>query len=109
MSEVNLTSAVVIGAALALVLSLSIIPAQKAAEAFSPAILRLYAGDRSLLLVFLILVLTTMGSILLGTRWIGVLNAKASISIQFVLLESPSTLYANSTLVRLICSLQRRR
>ena len=86
MSEVNLTSAVVIGAALALVLSLSIIPAQKAAEAFSPAILRLYAGDRSLLLVFLILVLTTMGSILLGTRWIGVLNAKASISIQFVLL-----------------------
>jgi len=84
--EVNLTSAVVIGGALALVLSLSIIPAQKAAEAFSPAILKLYARDRALLIVFLILVLTTMGSILLGTGWIGVLNPKSAISIQLVLL-----------------------
>jgi hypothetical protein len=54
--EVNLSSATIIGAALALVLSLSTIPAQRAAEAFSSAILNLYARDRALLLVFLTLV-----------------------------------------------------
>jgi hypothetical protein len=40
-SEVSLACAQVIGAALALILSLSIIPAQRAAEAFSPAVLML--------------------------------------------------------------------
>src|SRR5262249_31753802 len=48
-SEVHLTCAQVVGAALALILSLSIIPAQRAAEAFSPAVLKLYAKDYWLL------------------------------------------------------------
>jgi hypothetical protein len=85
-SEVNLTSAVIIGSALALVLSLSIIPAQKAAEAFSPAILRLYARDRALLLVFLTLVCTTITSVILGAGWNKLLEARASISVQCILL-----------------------
>jgi ABC-type methionine transport system permease subunit len=68
-SEANLACAAIIGSALALVLSLSIIPAQKAAEAFSPAILKIYAGDRALLFVFLLLSASSMTSILLGTGW----------------------------------------
>ena len=83
--ELSLASATIIGAALALVLSLSIIPAQRAAEAFSPAILNLYGRDRALLLVFLTLVTTTMLSILLGAGWAS-LDARYSISIQLILL-----------------------
>jgi hypothetical protein len=83
--ELSLTSATIIGAALALVLSLSIIPAQRAAEAFSPAILNLYARDRALLLLFLTLVTTTMLSVLLGAGWVS-LDARYSISIEFILL-----------------------
>jgi hypothetical protein len=66
-SEVHLTCAQVIGAALALILSLSIIPAQRAAEAFSSAVLKLYAQDRWLLGAFLILALATTGSVLSGS------------------------------------------
>ena len=82
----HLTSAAIIGGALALVLSLSVIPAQRAAEAFSPAILNLYARDRALLMVFLTLVGTTMLSVLLGTEWIEFFNARYSVSLQFILL-----------------------
>jgi hypothetical protein len=85
-SAMHLTSAAIIGGALALVLSLSVIPAQRAAEAFSPAILNLYARDRALLMVFLTLVGTTMLSVLLGTEWIESLNARYSVSLQFILL-----------------------
>jgi hypothetical protein len=84
--ELHLASATIIGAALALVLSLSIIPAQKAAEAFSSAILNLYARDRALLLVFITLVATTMASVLLGAGWIESIEPKYAISIQLVLL-----------------------
>jgi hypothetical protein len=85
-SEVNLTCAQVIGAALALILSLSIIPAQRAAEAFSPAVLELYAKDRWLLGAFLILVLTTAASVLLGTNFLPGMDARISIGLQFLLL-----------------------
>jgi hypothetical protein len=85
-SEVHLTCAQVIGAALALILSLSIIPAQRAAETFSPAVLKLYAQDRWLLAAFLILALTTTGSVLLGTNFFPGIDPRISIGIQFVLL-----------------------
>jgi hypothetical protein len=85
-SEVYLTCAQVIGAALALILSLSIIPAQRAAEAFSPAVLKLYAQDRSLVAAFVILAATTTLSVLLGTNFLSLLDARISICIQFVLL-----------------------
>ncbi len=84
-SEVHLTAAQVIGAALALILSLSIIPAQRAAEAFSPAILRLYARDRALLGAFLLLVVTTAVSVLLGANILRSVP-KLSIEIEFILL-----------------------
>ncbi|HEV7602155.1 MAG TPA: hypothetical protein VGO49_18100 [Bradyrhizobium sp.] len=85
-SESHLAAAQVIGAALALVLSLSIIPAQRAAELFSMVILKLYGKDRALIAVFLVLVATTMLSLLLGTGWLTKLDAKSSLSIQFILL-----------------------
>ena len=85
-SEVELACAQMIGAALALLLSLSIIPAQRAAEAFSPAILQLYAQDRWLLGAFLTLVATTSASVLLGTNFIPKMDARISIGIQFLLL-----------------------
>src|SRR6266516_8018438 len=85
-SEVHLTCAQIIGAALALILSLSIIPAQRAAEAFSPAILKLYAQDRWLVAAFLILAGTTTLSVLLGTNFLPQMDARLSISVQFLLL-----------------------
>jgi hypothetical protein len=85
-SEVHLTCAQVIGAALALLLSLSIIPAQRAAEDFSPAILKLYAQDRRLLVMFLTLVLATTGSVLLGTNFVPRLDPRISIGVQFLFL-----------------------
>ncbi|UFW90468.1 hypothetical protein BjapCC829_18800 [Bradyrhizobium barranii] len=86
-SEVNLAAAQIIGAALALVLSLSIIPAQRAAELFSMAILRLYAKDNTLLAAFVILVGTTMISLLLGSNWLAFDSyARVSVAIQFLLI-----------------------
>jgi hypothetical protein len=85
-SEVSLTAAQIIGAALALVLSLSIIPAQRAAELFSMAILKLYARDRALLGAFVILVATTMFSLLLGSNWLTDLDPRESIALQFLLM-----------------------
>jgi hypothetical protein len=85
-SETHLAAAQIIGAALALVLSLSIIPAQRAAELFSFTVLKLFAKDRILISVFLVLVATTLLSLLLGTRWANSLDAKTSLAIQFILL-----------------------
>jgi hypothetical protein len=85
-SETHLAAAQIIGAALALVLSLSIIPAQRAAELFSISVLKLFAKDRSLITVFLVLVAATMLSLLLGTGWLKGLDAKLSLSVQFILL-----------------------
>lgn len=85
-SEMHLAAAQIIGAALALVLSLSIIPAQRAAELFSISVLQQFAKDRALLGVFLILVATTMLSLLLGTRWSVRLDPKMSLVLQFLLL-----------------------
>jgi hypothetical protein len=85
-SEAHLTCAQVIGAALALILSLSIIPAQRAAEAFSPAVLKLYAKDHWLLGAFLILAFTTAASVLLGTNFLTRMDPRISIGIQFLLL-----------------------
>jgi hypothetical protein len=50
----------IIGTALALVLTLSIVPAQKAADVFSTAILKLYARDRDLWKVFATLAALTL-------------------------------------------------
>jgi len=85
-SDIHLTSAGIIGGALALILSLSIIPAQKAAEAFSTAILTLYSNDFSMRLVFLVLTMSAMASILLSTTWTSFLNENYSIAFQFVVL-----------------------
>jgi hypothetical protein len=85
-SEVHLACAQVIGAALALILSLSIIPAQRAAEAFSPAVLKLYAQDHWLVSAFLMLAFATMGSVFLGTNLFPRMDPRISIGIQFLLL-----------------------
>ena len=85
-SEVHLASAGIIGTALALVLSLSIVPAQKAADVFSSAILRLYARDRTTLGVFALLSCAALASLLLGTGWTFSVSARYSLAGQFVLL-----------------------
>ncbi len=85
-SEVHLASAGIIGTALALVLSLSIVPAQKAADVFSPAILRLYARDRTTLVVFVLLSCAALLSLLFGTGWMFSLSARYSLAAQLVLL-----------------------
>jgi hypothetical protein len=85
-SETNLAAGQIIGAALALVLSLSIIPAQRAAELFSIAVLKFFANDPILRSAFLVLVFTTMASLLLGSGWTKIIGAQVSLSLQFILL-----------------------
>jgi hypothetical protein len=68
-TDVHLACAGITGGALALILSLSIIPAQKAAEAFSAAILKLYARDVTLLLVFALLSTSAIVSVLQGAEF----------------------------------------
>jgi hypothetical protein len=85
-SETHLASAGIIGTALALVLSLSIVPAQKAADVFSSAILRLYARDRTTLAVFALLSCAALLSLLFGTGWMFSLSARYSLAGQLVLL-----------------------
>jgi hypothetical protein len=86
LSEVHIGCAGIIGTALALILSLSIIPAQKAAEAFSSAILRLYAQDRTLIFVFGLLSTTALVSLLLGTNWAYGAGARYAVAAQLVIL-----------------------
>ena len=85
-SEVHLASAGIIGTALALVLSLSIVPAQKAADVFSSAILQLYARDRTTLGVFTLLSCAALTSLLLGTGWTFSFSARYSLAGQLILL-----------------------
>jgi len=85
-SEVHIACAGIIGTALALVFSLSIVPAQKAADVFSPAILKLYARDRVMLRVFVLLSCATLASILFGTNWTFHLSPRYTLAIQFILL-----------------------
>lgn len=84
-SESNLTAAQIIGGGLALILSLSIVPAQRAAELFSSSVIRIYSRDRPLLWVFLLLVFTTLLSVLLGSDW-RFLSPRNAIALQFILL-----------------------
>lgn len=85
-SEVHLASAAIIGTALALVMTLSVIPAQKAADSFSSAILRLYARDISTILVFATLAVMVVASLLLGLGWDIGLTVPAALALQFVVL-----------------------
>ena len=85
-SEVHLASAGIIGTALALVLSLSIVPAQKAADVFSSAILRLYGRDRTTLGVFALLSCAALTSLMFGSGWTFSLSARYSLAGQVVLM-----------------------
>lgn len=85
-SDFHLACAGIIGTALALVLTLSIVPAQKAADVFSSAILQLYARDRVLWRVFASLAFLTLVSVLLGTDWTFGLDARWTIALQLILL-----------------------
>jgi hypothetical protein len=88
MSEVHLASAGVIGTALALVLTFSLVPAQKAADAFTAEIVKLYARDWRVSGVFTLLSALTLLSLLLGTNWIREQSARYSLALQFLLLGS---------------------
>lgn len=85
-SEVHLACAGIIGTALALVLTLSIVPAQKAADVFSTAILKLYARDRQITLVFSLLSCAVLLSILLGTAWNFAFSPRYTLAVQLMLL-----------------------
>ena len=85
-SQVHLTCAAIIGTALALVLTLSIVPIQKAADVFSSAIFRLYASDYRLLIAFATLSFLALISLLFGTGWNFNISARYTLAAQFVAL-----------------------
>ncbi len=84
--EVNIGCSAIAGTALVLVLTLSVIPAQKAAEAFSQAILRLYLKDRTLSLSFALFGVTCLVSLLIGTGWNAGMSPYAVLVLQFLLM-----------------------
>jgi hypothetical protein len=84
--EVNLACAGIAGTALALILTLSITPVQKAGEAFSQAILKLYHRDRALSFTFVLLSFTCIMSLFVGTGWNPGLSPHAMLAIQFLLM-----------------------
>lgn len=66
------------GTILALVFTLSIIPVQKAGEAWSSSIMKVYKEDRSIFIVFVSLSMLTLGSFILaysGTQYVTSLNS----------------------------------
>ena len=71
---------------LALVYSLSIIPAQRAADIFSPSVLHLYGRDPVVIFVFVILSACILTAILSGTGWSFGLPSKYVFVIQFSVL-----------------------
>ena len=81
-------------------LTLSIIPAQKAADVFSSAILKLYSRDRSTSGVFVLLAALALISLLLGTNWTFNISARYTIAAQFVILgaalDALRTFYARA-------------
>jgi len=85
-SEVHLAVAGIAGTALALMFSLAIIPAQRAVDAFSTAILRLYARDKTILLVFLLLSLIGVVSVLMGTGWAFSISTRYTLAVQILFL-----------------------
>lgn len=85
-AEFHLACAGIMGTALALVLSLSIVPAQKAADVFSTAILELYARDRKLWGVFATLALLTLVSAILGTDSTFGVHPRWTVAFQLIVL-----------------------
>jgi hypothetical protein len=85
-SEVHLAVAGIAGTALALMFSLAIIPAQRAVDAFSTAILKLYARDKTILLVFLLISLIGVVSVLMGTGWAFSISTRYTLAIQILFL-----------------------
>jgi hypothetical protein len=85
-NELHLACAGLIGTIFALVLSLSIIPAQRAADAFSPAILTLYRDDMTIKLVSSYLAATAVVSALLGLGWTSGLSPRYTAGFQLLIL-----------------------
>jgi len=83
--DVHLACATLIGTALVLVLTLSIIPAQRAAEAFSSAILRLSARDRYLHFAVGCLGVLTLVSLLFGMACKFGLSDRYALALQILL------------------------
>ncbi|MBF2754901.1 MAG: hypothetical protein ISN29_06520 [Gammaproteobacteria bacterium AqS3] len=84
--DVHLASAGLIGTALTVLLTLSIVPAQRAADLFSSAVLRLYARDGKLLALFFLLSILTLFSLTLSTSQIFNMDASFSLAIQLTVL-----------------------
>lgn len=84
-SEIHLAVAGVAGTALALLFSLAIIPAQRAVDAFSTAILRLYAQDKIMTIVFSLLSLIAIFSLILSAGWTLSVNPRYIFGIQIIL------------------------
>jgi hypothetical protein len=85
-SEVHLAVAGIAGTALALMFSLAIIPAQRAVDAFSTAILKLYAKDKTLLFVFLLISLIGILSVLMGSGWTFSISTRYTLALQILFL-----------------------
>lgn len=85
-SEVHLAVAGIAGTALALMFSLAIIPAQRSVDAFSTAILGLYAKDKTLLFVFLLISLIVILSVLMGSGWTFSISTRYTLATQILFL-----------------------
>src|SRR5260221_8701426 len=86
MNELHFACAGLIGTIFTLVLTLSVIPAQRAAEAFSPGVLGLYRDNITIKTVSLYLAAAAIGSAFLGLGWTFGLSPRYTLGFQFVIL-----------------------
>ena len=106
-SEVSLTCAQVIGAALALDLVAFDHPSTTRGGSFFASRLEALCQGPLAVGAFLILALTTAGSVLLGTSFLPRMDAQSPSDFNFCCSAFRSMLSASSTAARLICSFRR--
>lgn len=77
-----------IGTMLALVFSLSIIPVQRAAESFTPSVLRLYSKDRVTQTIFVILAIFCLVSFIMAAGGFVGLEARSLVPVQIFVIAA---------------------
>ncbi|MGQ9512640.1 DUF2254 family protein [Thermodesulfitimonas sp.] len=85
LTEIFIGAGALIGTMVALVVSLSIIPVQRAAEVFTPSIIRHFRQDRTTQFIFVTLAVLCLFSFALPTAT-GILDGRALLFIQIVII-----------------------
>jgi len=88
LDAIFVTSAGLIGTMLALVFSLSIIPIQRAAESFTPSVIRLYSKDKVTHAIFIVLAIFCLVSFIMAAGGFIGLQARSLLPVQIFVIAA---------------------